>query len=163
MRGYLNADDLTERVVSHGWFATGDVGFRDDRGRLHLCGRTGEEINKGGMKIYPADIDSVVERFAHTVDVCAFGYDDPLQGEDVGIAVVLDRDHPDTRRALYEWTRRHLAPHRTPQRWYVLAEIPRNSHGKADRTGVARHCARLPAIDMRSGTRPGPEPRPARE
>src|SRR5262249_52480240 len=42
MRGYLNADDLTARAVSRGWFATGDVGFRDDRGRLHLSGRRGE-------------------------------------------------------------------------------------------------------------------------
>ena len=153
MRGYLNADDLTARAVSHGWLATGDVGFRDDRGRLHLCGRRGEEINKGGMKIHPADVEAVVERFNHTIDACAFAYDDPLHGQDVGIAVVLDRDDADARRALYEWARRHLAQHRTPQRWYVLDEIPRNANGKPDRAAVARRCAGLPPADLRGGGR----------
>ena len=149
MKGYLDADDLTERVVSHGWFSTADTGFHDDRGRLYLTGREGEEINRGGTKIHPAEIDAVVERFAHTVDACAFGCADPLQGESVGIAVVLDRDRPEIRWGLYDWTRRHLAAPRMPQRWYVLERIPRNANGKADRAGVARHCAELVALDMR--------------
>ena len=42
------------------------------------------------MKIHPTDIDSVVERFENTVDVCTFPYEDALRGQDVGIAVVLD-------------------------------------------------------------------------
>ena len=149
MRGYLDAEDATRRAVSHGWFSTADTGFRDERGRLYLTGRESEEINRAGTKIHPAEIDAVVERFAHTVDVCAFGYGDPIMGESVGIAVVLDRDQPEIRRGLYDWTRRYLAAHRVPQRWYVLDSIPRNANGKADRAGVARHCAELPALDMR--------------
>src|SRR5262249_42849809 len=133
MKGYLNADHLTAQAVAHGWLLTGDVGFLDGRGQLHLSGRVRDEINKGGMKIHPAEVDAVVERFARTVDVCAFGYEDPLNGEDIGLAVVLDRDDEGTRQELYEWTRRHLAQHRMPQRWYVLSEIPRTVHGKVDR------------------------------
>jgi acyl-CoA synthetase (AMP-forming)/AMP-acid ligase II len=50
-------------VVSQGWFFTGDIGIVDDRGMLYLKGREREEINKGGMKVHPADIDAVAERF----------------------------------------------------------------------------------------------------
>jgi long-chain acyl-CoA synthetase len=81
MRGYLDRDDLTREVVTQGWFVTGDIGLVDDRGYLYLRGREREEINKGGMKIYPSDIDSVVERFEETTDVCTFAFEEPLQGE----------------------------------------------------------------------------------
>jgi len=141
MRGYLDREDLTDQVVSQGWFMTGDIGLIDERGRLYLKGREREEINKGGMKIYPGDIDAVAERFAGTRDVCSFAYADPLHGEDVGIAVVLEPSDADALRELQEWCARHLARHQLPQRWYLLAEIPRSSRGKVNREAVARHCA----------------------
>jgi acyl-CoA synthetase (AMP-forming)/AMP-acid ligase II len=89
MKGYLGRDDLTAQVVSGGWFLTGDIGLVDDRGWLYLNGREREEINKGGMKIYPADIDAVVEGFPGASDVCAFPCDHPLYGQDIAMAVVL--------------------------------------------------------------------------
>ena len=150
MRGYLNRDDLTREVVSDGWFVTGDIGLVDDRGYLYLRGREREEINKGGMKVHPGDIDAVVERFEETTDVCTFGFDEPLQGEDVGIAVVLRSTDEATLRRLYEWTRLHLAKHQLPQRWYVVDEIPRTSRGKVNRGTVAQSCAALKAVDFRT-------------
>jgi oxalate---CoA ligase len=144
MRGYLDRDDLTEQVVSQGWFMTGDIGLIDERGWLFLRGREREEINKGGMKIYPADIDSVAERFAATRDVCSFAYADDLLGENVGIAVVLDEPGEDSLRRLQDWCATYLARHQIPQRWYVLDEIPRTSRGKVNREAIARYCADLP-------------------
>ncbi len=76
MKGYLGREDLTSAVTTDGWFCTGDTGFLDERGYLYLRGREREEINKGGTKVYPGDIDAVVERFPGTLDVCAFAYPD---------------------------------------------------------------------------------------
>jgi acyl-CoA synthetase (AMP-forming)/AMP-acid ligase II len=154
MKGYLGREDLTAQVVSHGWFVTGDIGFLDDDGFLHLSGREREEINKGGMKVHPTDIDMVVERFEHTVDVCAFAYDDALQGEDIGIAVVLEPNTTETRRGLYEWTLQHLGSHRVPRRWYVIDAIPRSSRGKVNRASIAQSCALLKPSDVRSRSVP---------
>lgn len=156
MRGYLDHDDLTEQVVSQGWFFTGDVGLIDKRGWLYLRGREREEINKGGMKIYPGDLDAVVERFPATLDVCAFGFEDPLHGENIGIAVVLQASDESTLHQLYEWSARHLAKHQMPLRWYLLDEIPRTSRGKVNREHVATRCAKLPPLDihMLRGTGP---------
>jgi acyl-CoA synthetase (AMP-forming)/AMP-acid ligase II len=151
MRGYLGRDDLTAEVVSAGWFRTGDIGLVDGRGWLYLRGREREEINKGGMKIYPADIDAVAERFEDALDVCAFAVEDALLGEDVGIAVVLRDGSPGKLGALREWMALHLARHQMPRRWYLVDEIPRTSRGKVNRAAVAARCAeRQPAAT--SGT-----------
>jgi acyl-CoA synthetase (AMP-forming)/AMP-acid ligase II len=140
MMGYLNRDDLTSAVITDGWFYTGDIGYVDDRGYLHLRGRQREEINKGGMKVYPDDIDAVIENFAGILDVCAFAYPDALLGEDVGVAVVMSSCNDDVLVRLYDWAKHHLAPSQLPKRWYVLSEIPRTSRGKVDRADVARRC-----------------------
>jgi len=159
MRGYLDRDDLTAQVVSHGWFATGDIGVIDDRGWLTLRGREREEINKGGMKVYPGDIDGVIERFPATIDVCSFACSDALLGEDVGVAVALKQGDEDTLRGLYQWTRKHLAAHQVPQRWYLLDEIPRTSRGKVNRTQIAEHCTGRQPLDMSVFARMPHEPK----
>lgn len=146
MKGYLDRDDLTSKVVTDGWFSTGDIGAVDERGYLYLRGREREEINKGGMKVYPGDVDSVIERFPHTLDVCTFAIPDPLLGEDVGVAVTLAATDEHTLIELHQWTGTHLAAHQLPRRWYVLAEIPRTSRGKVNRASVAAHCENLEPV-----------------
>ncbi len=148
MRGYLDRDDLTAKVVSSGWFVTGDIGVLDERGWLYLRGRERDEINKGGMKVYPSDIDAVIERFPATTDVCAFAFPEPILGEDVGVAVVLTETDPVTMLALHDWTTAHLARHQVPRRWYVLSEIPRTSRGKVSRQAVAKQCATATPINL---------------
>lgn len=149
MKGYLGRDDLTNQVVAQGWFFTGDIGLVDDRGILYLCGREREEINKGGMKIYPGDIDAVAERYEQTLDVCTFAYEDPLYDENIGIAVVLQSPSDEHLRALYDWLEQHVAKFQMPQRWYVVDEIPRTSRGKLNRSLVAQRCAGLTPVDHR--------------
>lgn len=149
MRGYLEREDLTRRVVRDGWFSTGDIGLKDQRGLLYLRGREREEINKGGMKVYPGDIDAVVERFEQTADVCAFGFEDALYGEDVAVAVVLRARDAPVLRALLDWAGRHLALHQIPRRWYLVDEIPRTSRGKVNRSDVAGRCSTLAPLDLR--------------
>ena len=146
MKGYFRRDDLTLRAVANGWFSTGDIGYVDTRGRLYLSGRERDEINKGGMKIYPSDIDAVVERCESARDVCAFAIDDPIYGQVVGMAVVLKSSSPDTMRVLYEWMKAHLADHKMPSRWWVVDEIPRTSRGKVNRDVVRGRCESLPPL-----------------
>ncbi len=161
MRGYLDRDDLTDAVVRDGWFMTGDIGILDDRGRLFLRGRERDEINKGGLKVFPADIEAVVERCAGVRDVCAFGFADRLYGENIGLAVVLESADPGSARALYDWMRRHLAEHKMPVRWHVLEEIPRTSRWKVNRAEVMRACLEATPYDLAAtlGDRPA-EPAP---
>jgi acyl-CoA synthetase (AMP-forming)/AMP-acid ligase II len=150
MKGYFRRDDLTAKAVVDGWFMTGDIGFLDDRGRLLLRGRERDEINKGGMKIYPSDIDAVVERFERATDVCAFALDDPIYGQAVGMAVVLANRQDETIRSLHAWLKTHLAEHKMPSRWWVIGEIPRTSRGKINRDAVKAACEKQDSLDLPS-------------
>jgi acyl-CoA synthetase (AMP-forming)/AMP-acid ligase II len=149
MRGYLGRDDLTGAVVRDGWFSTHDVGYVDARGRLYLTGRDREEINRGGLKIYPADIDMIAERHEAVIDVCAFGVEHPAYGQEAAMAIALTRTDPDTVRSLYDLMAHHLAPHQLPQRWYVVDAIPHSSRGKRNRRLVAETCAGLVPLNLR--------------
>jgi acyl-CoA synthetase (AMP-forming)/AMP-acid ligase II len=153
MQGYFQRADLTSAVVSDGWFMTGDIGFRDERGRLYLKGRERDEINKGGMKVYPADIDAVFESIEGVSDVCAFAYQgDPVYGENIGVAFVAPALDDDQLRAMRRKVAERLAQHQMPARWYAVSEIPRTSRGKVNRANVAAACAAMEQVDWRRVT-----------
>jgi len=150
MKGYFGRPDLTEAAVLGGWFMTGDIGFIDDRGRLFLKGRERDEINKGGMKVFPADVDEVVEQYAATRDVCTFGFEDDFYGENVGLALVLHDTSDPTIAGLHQWLGTRLAEHKHPVKWYLLDEIPRTSRGKINRETVSASCEGLEPVDLRA-------------
>lgn len=150
MAGYFQRDDLTQQVISDGWFSTGDLGALDAQGRLVLRGRHKELINVGGAKVYPADLDALIGAFEEVEDVCAFGIDDALQGESVAIALVLRDADEQALTCVYARTAAQLSQHQMPRRWYVVDSIPRTARAKLDRNAVATSCAAFSAIDQRT-------------
>jgi acyl-CoA synthetase (AMP-forming)/AMP-acid ligase II len=150
MRGYLGRDDLTSEVVWNGWFRTGDIGCLDDRGLLYLRGRDKDMINVGGVKVYPLDIDLALGRSDVVLDICTFGMADPLQGEQIAVAVVLKQPHDQSLGRLHQWATSQLAPFQMPRRWFLVNDIPRTARGKLNRTAVATHCAGSLGIDLRT-------------
>ena len=149
MREYLGRDDLTRAAVTAGWFLTGDIGYLDDRGCLYLRGRQREEINKGGIKVHPADVEAAVQDFGSTLEACSFAWTDPLYGENVGLALVLDPGDRPTAQKIYQHLTTRLAPHQMPARWYLVPSLPRNTNGKIDRRETARRCASLIPLEVK--------------
>jgi len=150
MKGYFKRPDLTNASVWRGWFKTGDIGLIDERGRLFLKGRERDEINKGGLKIFPADVDEVVEQYPAIRDVCTFGFEDAFYGENVGLAIVLEDHSDETIAGLHAWLETRLARHKHPVRWHLLDEIPRTSRGKVNRDSVRQACMDKEPLDLRS-------------
>ncbi|MGQ0384100.1 MAG: class I adenylate-forming enzyme family protein [Gammaproteobacteria bacterium] len=150
MRGYFGREDLTAEVVRNGWFRTGDIAIFDARGRLYLRGRDKDMINVGGVKVYPLDIDLALARCEAVQDVCTFGAEDALQGEQVAVAIVLKPPRERSMASLHRHAEAHLAAFQVPRRWYLVDEIPRNARGKLNREAVARHCAGTAPLDFRA-------------
>ncbi len=150
MQGYFQRQDLTDAVISQGWFMTGDIGVIDERGQLFLRGRERDEINKGGQKVFPADIDEVVQQFPAVSDACTFRIEDSFYGENIGIAIVLGDKSDTSIRELHDWINTHLAEHKQPVRWHILEEIPRTSRGKINRDSVMQACSTETPLDMRA-------------
>jgi acyl-CoA synthetase (AMP-forming)/AMP-acid ligase II len=92
MLGYFDDQLATEAAFnSRGWFMTGDLGWVDPNGYLRICGRAKDVINRGGRKIYPAQIEALALRHPSVERAAAFPVPDTRLGEKVGLAIVYRR------------------------------------------------------------------------
>lgn len=90
MLGYFDAQLETESSFNRsGWFLTGDMGWRDEDGYLHITGRKKDLIIRGGHNIYPAKIENLALRHAAVVRAAAIPIPDERLGEKVGLIVQL--------------------------------------------------------------------------
>jgi acyl-coenzyme A synthetase/AMP-(fatty) acid ligase len=142
MRGYLARDDLTARVMHDDWFRTGDFGSLDEGGVARLCGRQASVINRSGMKLYPEDIDLVLERHPGVREACAFSLPDEIHGEIVAAAVCVAQGATPSTEALEQWCRERLRRQAVPGAWFFLDEIPKTERGKVSRARVRDACLR---------------------
>jgi acyl-CoA synthetase (AMP-forming)/AMP-acid ligase II len=144
MRGYYRRADLTAEVLRDGWYHTGDTGSLDADGLLRLTGRNRYAINRGGIKVYPEELDLLLERHPDVVEACAFGIDDPVSGQVAAAAVRLRGEAGDApgigMPELLAWVRERIRPEAVPSRLFAVAEIPKTDRGKLNRDRVARHC-----------------------
>ena len=126
-----------EAAFTAGWFRTGDEGMLDDDGYLFLTGRLKEQINRGGEKISPLEIDDVLLRHPAVGQAVAFAMAHPKLGEEVAAAVVLQDGAEASERELRAHVSRHLASFKVPRLVVFLDEIPRGATGKVQRIGLA--------------------------
>ena len=138
LSGYLNRPDLTAAAMPRGWFRTGDRGTVDELGRIRLTGRIKDEINRAGFKVQPAEIDLLLETHPAVAEACVFAIPDPISGEVVGAAVRLVQGATADISSLQAWCRERLRRDAVPERWFVVASIPRNARGKVNREAVRR-------------------------
>lgn len=115
-----------ERVLRHGWFHTGDLGWLDAEGFLFLAGRKTAVINLAGRKVFPEEIEAVLNRHPAVRESRVYGRRHAHLGEVVEADVVLAQ--PDTDPELVrEFCREHLAPYKTPTRLHVVSTLPRTA------------------------------------
>jgi acyl-CoA synthetase (AMP-forming)/AMP-acid ligase II len=137
--GYLDDDEANAAAfLPGGWFRTGDLGFLDDNGYLHLTGRLSEIINRGGEKIVPREVDDVLLSHPAVAEAEVFGVPDARLGEDVVAAVVLKPGMSAKAWELRDWMLDRLAPFKVPRRIWHVASLPRTSTGKVQRGELAR-------------------------
>jgi len=92
MSGYLDNDLATREVIKDGWFRTGDLGFCDGDGHIHITGRSKDLIVTGaGKNVYPDEVEARYQELPHIKELCVFGVpgDDGV-GDTVHAVVVLD-------------------------------------------------------------------------
>ena len=141
MAGYYRRDDLTAEVLNDGWYDTGDQGSIDERGVIRLLGRLKTEINRAGTKVLPEEVDLLLEKHPSVAEACTFGIPDPINGEMVAVAVRVVGEGA-TPSELKEWCGERIRPDCVPERWFVVAEIPKTDRGKINRAVVREACMR---------------------
>ena len=133
--GYENNPEANAKSFSDGWFRTGDQGFLDPDGYLHLTGRLKELINRAGEKIAPREIDEVLLTHPAIAEAVTFGCPHATLGEEVAAAIVLR--HPENSAEILEYCRERLAEFKCPKKLYVVQAIPLTATGKIKRSAVA--------------------------
>jgi fatty-acyl-CoA synthase len=136
--GYHGLASGATSAVVDGWLQTGDRGYVDADGVVHVSGRSKEMIVSGGLNIYPAEVERVLATFPGVVEVAVIGVPDRRYGE-VGHAFVVCRTE-DTldQDALRQHAEQELAGFKVPRVWTVRTEaLPRTVTGKLRRSELA--------------------------
>jgi acyl-CoA synthetase (AMP-forming)/AMP-acid ligase II len=135
--GYENNPTANASAFAAGWFRTGDEGLLDEDGFLWLTGRLKEQINRGGEKISPIEIDEILLRHPAVAEAVAFAIPHEKLGEEIGAAVVLAQGEQVTEGELRSYVGKSLAAFKVPRRIVFVTEIPKGATGKIQRIGLA--------------------------
>ncbi len=138
LKGYYKNPEATARAFRHGWFHTGDVGYRDREGFFYIVDRKSDMIIRGGENIYPREIDEVLYRHPAVAAAAVIGVPDPLYGEEVAAFVVLKEGASASAEELIDFCREHLADYKCPKSVRVVADIPKGPTGKLLKRELAR-------------------------
>ncbi|TFY95149.1 long-chain fatty acid--CoA ligase [Pseudomonas nabeulensis] len=131
MSAYWNLPDATAQSLRDGWLDTGDIGYLDEEGFLHITGRVKELINRGGEKIAAAELETCILDMPGVLEAAAFAVPDPLLGETVGLAVHGQASTLPGAAQICAFIAARLAAYKVPtQVFRVLEPLPRNATGK---------------------------------
>ncbi len=133
-KGYWRMPEKTaEEFTKDGYFKTGDVGKVDERGYVHIVGRSKDLIISGGYNVYPAEIEGYINDMPGVAESALVGVPHPDFGE-VGVAVVIAKPgvqlNPD---AIVAALKSQLANFKIPKKCFVVPELPRNTMGKVQK------------------------------
>ena len=115
MREYWHKPEDTAEAFRDGWYRTGDVGYIDERGILHLTDRVKDMIVTGGENVYSTEVENILAGHPAVKDVAVIGIPSETWGEAVHAVVVLRDGMVATAEELIEYVRRFLAGFKVPK------------------------------------------------
>lgn len=137
MMGYYNAPEMTQAVLKDGWFASGDLGYLDEKGRIVITGRSKDLIINKGFNIYPQEVENVILGHPSVIRAAVIGIKDE-QGGEVPIAYVQVREiNENLERELKALCMRDLAPYKIPRNFICITrDLPTTATGKVDKKKI---------------------------
>ncbi|RJF86324.1 AMP-dependent synthetase [Oleomonas cavernae] len=131
MSGYYGQPAATAAALTEdGWLRTGDLGTMDENGYFKITGRLKEMIIRGGMNLYPKEIEDVIFAHPEVLQVAVIGLPDETWGEIVAAVVQPRSGCTLSVDELYDYCRQNLSPQKTPERWFLVDEYPMTPTGK---------------------------------
>lgn len=137
IEAYESPAEANRESFRDGWFRTGDCGLLDEHGFLHLTGRIKDAINRGGVKVSPAEVESALESHPAVREAAAFARPHTTLGEDLCAAVVFEQGRRASEAELRRFVRHRLSAAKVPTRIVAVTSLPRNAAGKLQRTELA--------------------------
>jgi fatty-acyl-CoA synthase len=132
MHSYFELPDATAlAITADGWLHSGDLGAMDERGFLTITGRLKDMIIRGGVNIYPREIEDTLLTHPKVAETAVLGVPHPTWGETVNAAIrPVDPTDPPTPDELRAFCRERLAAFKTPSSWFLVDALPATPTGK---------------------------------
>jgi long-chain acyl-CoA synthetase len=128
--GYWNKPDESAAALSGGSLHTGDVGYMDERGWFYIVDRKKDQINAGGYKVWPREVEDVLYEHEAVREAAVVGVPDPYRGETVKAFVSLRPGASLTEEELIAFAKERMAAYKYPRQIEFLDEIPKTVTGK---------------------------------
>ncbi|MFW2829420.1 class I adenylate-forming enzyme family protein [Sphingomonas sp. ID0503] len=131
MRGYYGLEEATRDTIRpDGWLRTGDLAAMDERGYLRITGRLKDLIIRGGMNIYPREIEETLFDHPGVTQVSVVGIEDERWGEIIAAVILPSCVPPPHPNELFEHCRNRLASNKAPTAWFFVGSFPLTPSGK---------------------------------
>ena len=137
MKGYYNNPDATAEVIDDdGWYYTSDLAFRDERGYIHITGRTSEMFKSGGENVYPREIEEILEGHPGVLFSAVIGVPDEMFQE-VGWAFIMVKPGQTVEEEeLRSICKERLANFKVPKKFFIRPLLPLLASGKVNRIAL---------------------------
>jgi len=133
MKGYHNNPDATRERIRDGWLYTGDLCRKDEDGFYYHLGRKDDMIIVGGLNVYPAEVEQVLQGHPLLLEVGVVGMPDKDRGEIIKAAVVVKPGSEITKKEIIAYCKQRLATFKVPKIVELWDELPKSSTGKIAR------------------------------
>jgi long-chain acyl-CoA synthetase len=127
---YIGNDAARQKMERGGLKTLGDVGYLDDDGFLFIVDRLADMVISGGVNIYPAEIEAVLQSMPGIADCAVFGIPDAEFGEALAAAIELQPQAQVTALQVMDFLKRRLAGYKVPKVVEFVADMPREDTGK---------------------------------
>jgi acyl-CoA synthetase (AMP-forming)/AMP-acid ligase II len=130
MDGYYKNEEATKETRQDKYITVGDVAIRDDEGYYFIVDRVKDMIIRGGVNIYPAEVEEVLVAMPGIADAAVVGIEDPEFGEGVAAFLVYDEGASVSEEEIRAYCAEHMENHKIPVAIFPIHEIPRTPTGK---------------------------------
>jgi long-chain acyl-CoA synthetase len=148
--GYLNNPEATAQAMVDGWFRTGDLGTKDEKGFITIVDRKKDLVIRGGFNVYPREVEEALARHPAVLQVAVIGVPDATHGEEICAVVVADSGGV-TAEELIEWSKERLGRHKYPRQVRFVESLPLGPSHKVLKRELRRTYANQPSSEQQGG------------
>jgi acyl-CoA synthetase (AMP-forming)/AMP-acid ligase II len=136
MKEYYGDIERTAQVIKDGWFHSGDLGYLDKDGEIIVIDRKNETISTGGEKVYPREVEEILESHPKVEHACVIGVPDETWGSIVRAILVLHEGYTDTQEEIIDWCRDKMTGFKRPKSVIIVDSLPLSPVGKVMRAQI---------------------------
>lgn len=136
MKGYYKDEEKTNEAMSDGWFRSGDLGYIDENGEIRIVDRIKECINTGGEKVFPLEVEEIIQTHPNIDFACIIGVPDDEWGNTVRAVIQPANGEKINEGEIMDLCRSKLAGYKAPRSMVFVDELPFSPAGKLLRQKV---------------------------